>query len=229
MKTNQILTRKMDKFEVIQRTKDGMFNATSLLKQWNNCSNIKKDIDDYLKNESTKEFVTALISEENLDTQKNGYDGSDCKLAYYRSRANKGDNAGTWMHPIMFIDFCMWLNPTFKVKVLKFVSDEMLKYRNDAGDAYREMCTSVAKLVEKTFIQTAIKDVAKALNYIVYNNHEPMMRNKNADESLLREMVELEKDIVKLIHFGFVKSFDGLKEYLRVRWREKWQPKVLTA
>ena len=36
MKTNQNMIRKMGDFEVVQRTKDGMFNATGLLKQWNN-------------------------------------------------------------------------------------------------------------------------------------------------------------------------------------------------
>ena len=35
MKTNQNMIRKMGNFDVIQRTKDGFFNATTLLKQWN--------------------------------------------------------------------------------------------------------------------------------------------------------------------------------------------------
>lgn len=33
---------------------------------------------------------------------------------YHKSRANKGDNAGAWMHPILFVDFAMWINPKFK-------------------------------------------------------------------------------------------------------------------
>lgn len=40
------------------------------------------------------------------------------------------------MHPILFVKFAMWLNPRFEVQVIKFVYDQMLKYRNDAGDAY---------------------------------------------------------------------------------------------
>lgn len=36
MKTNMIMCRKMNNFSVLQRTKDGMFNATNLLNQWNN-------------------------------------------------------------------------------------------------------------------------------------------------------------------------------------------------
>lgn len=35
MITNQIMKRPLASFTVEQRTKDGMFNATHLLKQWN--------------------------------------------------------------------------------------------------------------------------------------------------------------------------------------------------
>ena len=35
MITNQLMLRKMGDFDVIQRTKDGYFNATNLLNQWN--------------------------------------------------------------------------------------------------------------------------------------------------------------------------------------------------
>lgn len=48
-----------------------------------------------------------------------------------------------WMHPFLFIDFAMWLNPTFKYDVIKFVYDELINYRNEAGDAYREMAITI--------------------------------------------------------------------------------------
>lgn len=217
MKTNQILTRKMGAFEVNQRTIDGFFNATALLNQWNKNSGMQKQIAHYVENSTTKEFINALLSEENLKERNSVL------------ILTRGKNGGSWMHPLLFIDFAMWLNPSFKVKVLKFVYDELIRYRNDAGDAYKEMAASIATIVERPFMQTAIRDIAKALNYIVYNNHEPLMRNKQADESLLREMSDLERGISQLIRFGFIKTYEGLKDYLRERWREKWQPKVLTA
>lgn len=51
MKTSVTMKRKMGIFDVFQRTSDGMFNATELLKQWNlNTQNYgdlkKKDMDD---------------------------------------------------------------------------------------------------------------------------------------------------------------------------------------
>ena len=42
MNTNQILTGKMGDFNLNQRTSDGMFNATELLKQWNENSGQSK-------------------------------------------------------------------------------------------------------------------------------------------------------------------------------------------
>ena len=35
MKTSVTMKRKMGNFDILQRTSDGMFNATELLKQWN--------------------------------------------------------------------------------------------------------------------------------------------------------------------------------------------------
>ena len=36
MVTNQLMLRKMGKFDVIQRTKDSYFNATKLINDWDN-------------------------------------------------------------------------------------------------------------------------------------------------------------------------------------------------
>lgn len=218
MKTNQNLIRKMGDFDVIQRTSDGMFNATMLLKQWNEMSGDKKEITKFFENENTKEFISALISEENLNTQNS---------AYLKSRGKY--TGGTWMHPILFVKFAMWINPRFEVKVIKFVYDKLIEYRNEAGDAYREMSGSVAKIVPKPFLPTAIQKVAQALNFIVYNQHETEIRNKQADEGKVRELSELEKDVAKLIDGNFIKSFDHLISYLRKRWSDKHTPKALTS
>ena len=220
MKTNQVLTRKMSDFDVLQRTSDGMFNATTLLKQWNQQSGQQKKLDHFFENKSTQEFINVLINKECLHTRNS---------VYVKSRASRGLNAGTWMHPFLFIDFAMWLNAEFKYEVIKFVYDELIKYRNEAGDAYKEMASGIAKIVDKPFMANAMRDTKLALNYVIYNQHEPSIRNKVADENLLKELFELEKEIAKLIHFGFIKSFEGLKNHLRQRWCEKWQPKVLTA
>lgn len=127
MKTNQIMVRPLGRFCVSQRTKDGFFNATALLKAWNSTVMSERKMDNYFQSEKTKEFIDTIMERENLHTPK---------LVYVKSKASRGDNAGTWMHPMLFIDFAMWINPSFKYDVLKFVYDQMIAYRNEAGDAY---------------------------------------------------------------------------------------------
>ena len=232
MKTNQILTRKMGGFEVCQRTKDGYFDGNALLRQWNsNPENPQRFMDKFFESPNTKEFIeTITIRESNLYQKCDKIDFQAVKKSKIKEPGKSGrPMQQIWMHPYLFIDFAMWLNPSFKYDVLKFVHDELIKYRNEAGDAYREMSSAIATIVDKSSLSAAMQDVAKALNYIVFDGHQSDMRNKRADESKIKELCELEKDIAKLIRFGFVKSFDALKTYLRNRWRDRRQSEVLTA
>lgn len=220
MKTNVVLTRKMGDFDVLQRTSDGMFNATILLKQWNEKSGQKKMIAHYFESPAAEEFITTILEREKLSYRNS---------VIIKSRANKGENAGTWMHPLLFIDFALWINPSFKYDVLKFVYDQLIKYRNDAGDAYNEMASAIKKIVQPNSVSDSIRNVAKAINYIVYGNHEKGMRNKVGEEVQTRELYEVERDIAKLINNGFITTYDQLMNYLRREWNKKWQPKMLQA
>jgi hypothetical protein len=215
MKTNQILTRKMGDFNVNQRTSDGMFNATELLKQWNDKSGHQKKLDHFFENNATEEFVNAIVSEENYNTRNS---------VYLKTR---GKNGGTWMHPILFIDFAMWINPKFKVKVLKFVYDELIKNRHDAGDNYRLLAESVSKIVTKPFLPMAIQNIAKAINYVVFNKHVSGIRNTQASEDTLKQLSDLEFKISELINEGFITTYDQAMNYLRKQWNNKHQPKLL--
>lgn len=213
MTTNQIMVRHLDQYEVSQRTSDGMFNATALLQQWNESNGQQKQMIHYFENNATQEFISALIVEENLNGDN---------APYLKSRGRY--NGGTWMHPLLFIDFAMWLNPVFKVKVLKFVYDQLLEFRNDAGDTYKEMCVQVASLVEKPFMAKAISFVAKANNHIVYGDHTPMARNSGTvDET--KELVDLQKRVTNVIADGFITTYTELQDYLRDLWRKKNRPK----
>ena len=135
MKTNQIMKRPLANFTVEQRTKDGMFCATALLKQWNEQDGVvQRKLDNYFASSKTAEFIDTIVKRENLDTPK---------MVYVKSRASRGNGAGTWMHPLLFIDFAMWINPSFKYDVLKFVYDKMLVYRKLLEK--RRRCSRISK------------------------------------------------------------------------------------
>ena len=216
MKTNQNLTRKMGDFEVIQRTKDGMFNATELIKQWNANSKSERKLDNFFKLNGTEDFVNTIIERENLNTPK---------LVYLKTRGKY--NGGTWMHPLLFIDFAMWINSEFKYDVLKFIYDELIKLRNEAGDTYIEMSHQISKLVRKEFLSGAIQNVSRANNIIVYGRHERDIRNKQAEEGFMNELTSQQKKITMLIEEGFISNFEDLMKYLRTQWSKKYTPKEL--
>jgi hypothetical protein len=218
MKTNQTLTRAMGKFEVLQRTSDGFFNATALLKQWNVQSRSERKMDNYFNLNGTEEFVDTIMERENLNTPK---------LVYLKSRGKH--NGGTWMHPLLFIDFAMWINPAFKYDVLKFVYDQLIQYRNEAGDTYKEMAVQIARISKKSDIPVNISSIASALNHIVYGRHEREIRNKSAEEQSMRELLKLQIKVSELIKEGFIKTYDQLINYLRKIWTEKYQPKELAS
>lgn len=136
MVTNQIIKRPMGVFEVEQRTKDGMFNATALLRKWNeNHPDEKRDMDNFWKSTNLSELMSE-IAENEL-----GFKSVDfTELKNMLSVTSRGKyNGGTWMNPILFLKFAMYLSPRFEYHVLKFVSDQMIKFRKDAGDAYKRI------------------------------------------------------------------------------------------
>ena len=66
MKSNQEMVRRIEKFSVTQRTSDGFFDGSELLRQWNSVNgNSKREMKKFLDSPSTKEFLTALAIDEN--------------------------------------------------------------------------------------------------------------------------------------------------------------------
>lgn len=219
MITNQIMKRPLADFTVEQRTKDAFFNASDLLKQWNSDKNLntqkngdfkRKDIDDYFNNKATKQFIKALCEEEGFTK------------AHPAWISTRGKNGGTWMSPLLFIDFAMWLNPVFKVKVLRFVYDQMLTYRNEAGDAYKALSSAMNKICTPHQMKKYMPILGKGINFIVTGRHEHKLRNEYGTEEKQKEYFELEKQVAMLIDEGFLKTPDDVANYLRRKFQKKY-------
>lgn len=228
MKTNQNMIRKMGNYDIIQRTKDGYFDANFLLRQWNkNIDNSQRKMDEFIESPNTKEFINALIEEINLGEISPKTDFQAVK----KSRVKQDGKAGrpieqVWMHPYLFVKFAMWINPRFEVKVIKFVYDEMIKYRHEAGDEYRHLSSAIQSIVPRDEMQAAMKSVGEALNWIVFNKHESGIRNKHGNEQKQRELSSLERKVADLINEGFLKDYRQTISYLRKLYYDRYYPKV---
>lgn len=213
MITNQIMKRPLADFTVEQRTKDGYFCLTGLLNNWNLKMGTKKELKDYFENKATQEFVKALADEENLHGDKS---------PYVKSKARLDRGGGTWGHPLLFIDFAMWLNPHFKVKVLKFVSDQMLTYRNEAGDAYKQLSSAMSKICTPHQMKRYMPILGKGINYIVAGHHGHQLRNEYGTEEKQKEYFELEKQVAMLVNEGFLRTPEDVANYLRLKFQNKY-------
>lgn len=220
MKTNQVLERKMGDFKIAQRTKDGYFDANVLLRQWNE-SNTRRRIDKFLESQSTKEFINTITEQESQWSKSTNAEYQVVIVKKGRNTANGKTHDEVWMHPYLFIDFAMWINPKFKYEVIKFVYDELVKFRKEAGNDYKEMCTAIKLLSNEKDLIKNISKVAEALNCIVYGHHIKDIRNKEADEIKIKELVSYQKEVTKLINKKFIKSIDSLMQYLREEYKEK--------
>jgi len=139
MKTNQVMVREQG---FIQRTSDGYFNANTLISEWNAKSDNKKILGNYMKNESTTEYIEQL--------KKEGIEKPNI------SCRGTGEKSGTWMHPKLFIDLAMWVSVEFKSKVIDYVLDGLIKSRTDAGDYYNQM--TACNLLPMIYLRDTFRD-----------------------------------------------------------------------
>jgi hypothetical protein len=174
MKTNQLMMRDEG---FIQRTSDGYFSATELLKRWNRQhTDEQKQLGSYMNINSTSEYVDQLKKE-----------GIDNPII-----SGKGSKAGTWVHPKVFIDLAMWVSVEFKSKVIDYVLDGLIKSRHDAGDYYNEMCA----VILDTYIDHFGCKPAPAIYIREANMIRSLVATKdrnNMDENELRQLTYLQK------------------------------------
>lgn len=130
MKTRTLLKRPFMNSEISQQSDTGLFSASDVVR----IGNIERaerginpfDLHQFLYLKGTKEFIEELEKENELVVVK-----------------GRGRSSQTWVHPLLFIDIALALNPRIKIQVYKWIFDELVKYRNDSGDSYRQMCGSL--------------------------------------------------------------------------------------
>lgn len=155
MKTEVILSRDFLTGVVRQKSKSGMFSATDLVKY----ANIKRfelgkpnfNLSAHLNTKSVLEFIEEL------------------QKKYPDERIivkGKGRNSTTWVHPLLFIDIALAVEPTLKIQVYEWLYDELLKHRNSSGESYLKMAGA---LMERTTDKRNFKDNIQKLAVLIKN------------------------------------------------------------
>lgn len=130
METQVIMKRELFGCEISQQSKTEFFSATDLVKAGNRWRMLNMmqpfDYSAYIKTKSFLEFKSEVE-------------------AKYGKVLISGHGRGihSWVHPIVFIDISLAINPKLKVEVYEWLFDNLIKFRNDSGDSYKEMSAAI--------------------------------------------------------------------------------------
>ena len=130
MKTQVLMKRELFGVEITQQSKTEFFSATELVaagNKWRRNNNLSEfNLSQYTKSVSFIEFKNEL---------ENKYGNVII--------SSRGRNSNTWVHPLLFIDIALAINPKLKVEVYEWLFDNLIKFRNDSGDSYKEMASAI--------------------------------------------------------------------------------------
>ncbi len=216
MKTEIIMNkdievRDLHGVKVRQSTKTTFFNANDLLMLYEQIKGKpQKRIESYLEMQSTKQYISTIIQ----DLQNNVKSG---ELEYDVLQTKKGKYGGTWMHPYLFIDFAMWLSPEFKLTCVKWLYDNLIQVRIDAGDYFKEVNKALfSQNPKKAPAIYEYSNEAKMINKLVFGDPSGGQRN-DATEEQLKTLAFLQRADIKLIQDGkdYYDRYEKLKELIR--------------
>jgi hypothetical protein len=214
MKTPVIMVRDFGDLSIRQESKYQFFNATDLLNAYNKAHGEDKRMQNYLDNESTKRYLNALTADESLNSSK------ESELGDSFITSKRGKFGGTWMHPYLFIDFAMWLSPEFKVTVIRWVYDNLIKLRNECGDTFKEVNETLFENKPNT-PPFEYANEARMINKLVFGSSDKGQRNL-ASEQQLDMLKQLQRLDIGLIKTGkeYFERYEELKKYVILLYPE---------
>jgi hypothetical protein len=134
MKTEVIMKRDFFGSLIQQRSHSELFCANDIMLIGNGFRSKHglpaKVMAAYFDLQETRELIEQIKWEFNLEPES-------------IKTVTRGRNGGTWIHPLLFVDLAMWINPEFKVKVLKWVLDGLMESRDNSGDSFKAMNAAI--------------------------------------------------------------------------------------
>jgi len=133
MKTEVVMTRQLFGMPIKQKSKSEFFSATDLEKAGNKFRAMQGlplfDTRGYFKRKETKEFIEEV----------------EHKYSCRAKISGRGRGKNTWVHPLVFIDMALSIDPKLKVEVYSWLFDYLLRYRNDSGDSFKAVSAALNK------------------------------------------------------------------------------------
>ena len=182
MNTEVIMKRELFGKEISQKSKSEFFSATDLIKA-GNIMRVNKGLPplilaEWLRKDSTIEFISTL----------------EAKFGKVKI-SSKGRVANTWVHPFLFIDLALYISPDLKIEVYTWLTDYLLKYRNESGDSYKKMVGALwTAATNKSNYKDIITETARKIK-----NSLSVKEWNEASEDILKKRDKIHENIALLV------------------------------
>lgn len=144
------------------------------------------------------------------------------KMGAYKTMG-RGENRRTMCNPYIWVLVAMELNPMLYAEVVTWLTDKLILNRIEAGDKYNVLSRAISRFPDADYSK-----MAKGLNWIVFNEHESMIRNRATQEQL-KELETLQSNLAFCIEMGTISSFSNLMNMMRSIYVKKWGEEAVTS
>lgn len=161
--------------EVKQEVDSLLYNATDMLKAYNQSKWEDKRMENYLRSQSTKDYINLLYEKD---------EDSKCvkkRIVEWVISVKKWKFWGTWMNQHLLVDFMMWLSPEFKYEAINFIltGQTLSVGRNKIKEWYKRMCLAIAESGSSNY-----RDEATMLNVLVSWSPSPNQRARYWEDKI---------------------------------------------
>lgn len=232
---NVIIKRINDWLECYQNKDDSFYNATQLLRDYNeHYPNEQKLMKDFLRNKNTQNYIGSVISDEETPSD-NSHDGvyqqvteksrkgekstslKNNELYYFKKgRALKGGGKTPdtyYFAPMLFSKFGTWLSSDLERDIHKVLWNNILEYRNEVTKLMPELKESIKDFKCDGNIYIKLHSMLQCAVFGKYQpNQQPLDK---ADENELFRYKQLQNEIITLIKFNVIKDYQDLKTHIQ--------------
>jgi len=218
LKSDHIVNRKFNNHIVRQDLQTEYICASDITDIYNQVriseGKSPKELKKYFQNKDSKEFMKEVCNELN-SLEKNSVQNmafySESDLKYVRRGKH---NRGTWLHPYVFVDYAMWLNPRFRAKVVIWITDNLLGYRNSGGVAFKKTNKAIDKKFGPKTKPWVYANVSTFIQELVFG--KKVNDNwKNATEDQQRKRDVLLTKMQALIEYGNYNNVYDVMKHMR--------------
>ena len=204
-----------------QNTTDSYFNATQFLKDFNehNPNNWKR-FQEFFKLDSTKNLIAKYETKqlEKAKVRNHTFGDNQQITAFYVKKGRALKRGGRtpdiyFFCKELFFEFGCWLSVDLRLDLYEIVWDNVVEYRNNLKGKFSKEFTDAVQKIEPNPLYPKLYS---CLNKTVFGkNINGENQRDSATEEQLNFIYEIENDIITLVKFGYIKSFEDLVEHIK--------------